>query len=48
MRVPVVFALLLSTSLASAAVEWNESFVETQVAARKSGKPILALFWAEW
>ena len=48
MRVPAALALLLSTSLASAAVEWNDSFVQTQIAARKSGKPILALFWAEW
>jgi hypothetical protein len=48
MRVLAIGALLLMGAAASSSVRWHQTFVGTQAAARKSGKPILALFWAEW
>ena len=50
MRQLTILALLLGGSSLGATepVRWNESFVAAQVAARDSGKPILALFWADW
>jgi len=50
MRKLAILTVLLGGSGLGAveAVRWNESFVAAQVAARESGKPILALFWAEW
>ena len=48
MRSLALGALLLVGAAAPPSVKWHDTFVETHAAARKSGKPILALFWAEW
>ncbi|MFQ5844446.1 MAG: hypothetical protein ACE5JG_05590 [Planctomycetota bacterium] len=47
-RVAGLLVLITGSFAADEGVRWRGSFEGTVEAAQESGRPVLALFWAEW
>ncbi|MFB3066889.1 MAG: hypothetical protein ACE10D_10305 [Planctomycetota bacterium] len=47
-RAAWILLLLATNAAAEDAVRWGDSFEGARKASAESGKPLMALFWAEW
>ena len=47
-RAAWVLLLLATGAAAEESVRWGDSFEGARKASAESGKPLMALFWAEW
>jgi hypothetical protein len=47
-RIVCLLVLTTGSFAADDGVRWETSLRKGRQAARKSGKPVLALFWADW